>query len=132
MKKSFLLFILIGSWEAFGGQILFDCQTPFNPNDPNFQQGSEVFLSIEVEENKELILKTSTFETTEVTRFNGQTSPFFLGTGSSSLGARFDTGYLSMVYLGRAGNKDKWGAFVKDGDFEKEFFCFEKMDLLSL
>lgn len=134
MMKRAVTFVLIlfTIGPVMSSQLLFDCQTPFDPFDPNFQQGSETFLAIRVNSEKKLTLSTSKFGTRESSLYNGDSSPFHLGSGSSSLTARFNSGYLSMVYLGVSGGKNKWGAFVKDGEFEEEFFCFEKLDLLSL
>jgi hypothetical protein len=123
------LFVMV---PAMSSQLLFDCQTPVDPFNPDFQQGSETFLYIEVDSTNSLTLKTAKFGTPETPLFGGLSSPFHLGEGSSSLTARFETGYLSMVYLGVASDQNKWGAFVKDGETEEEFFCFEKRDILSL
>lgn len=117
---------------AMSSQLLFDCQTPFDPFNPDFQQGSETFLYIEVDLESSLSLKTAKFGTSETPLFRGTSAPFILGEGSSSLTANFETGYLSMVYLGVESHQNKWGAFVKEGEREEEFFCLEKLDILSL
>lgn len=112
--------------------LLFTCQTPVQINDPDFQQGSETFLKIYGnKETKELFLEKAKFSGSPEVLFNKKGANFAFGTSQSSIAARFDEGLLSMVYLGPSGDTHRWGAFVKENDWEEEFFCTEKSDVLK-
>lgn len=124
---------------------VFRCYTPINPMDPNFQQGSEVFIDIYYSKNdqKSYVIskppvgpdvKIYDQEETQKTRFDMKGSTIFL-----SWVTQGERVYSSMVYMGSG----QWGNVMQLSDVAKtrdpsladkielELYCQETRDLLE-
>ncbi len=146
--KAFLVttLILCSSFaQAQDYEKIFRCYTPINPMDPNFQQGSEVFVDVyynKKEEKSYAISKPAVGpdvviyqgEETEKSRFDMKGSTIFLSWIQED-----ERAYTSMVYMG--GNL--WGAVMQLSNLAKqrdpslsdkvelELYCRETRDLLE-
>ncbi len=124
---------------------IFRCYTPINPMDPNFQQGSEVFVDVyyNKEEEKSYVVSKPAVgpdvviyqaEEIEKTRFDMKGSTIFLSWIHEEQRA-----YTSMVYMG----ENLWGAIMQLSELAKlrdpslnnkvelELYCRETRDLLE-
>lgn len=134
MKKLCLMTMLGSLSLCCNAEVIFKCHQPFSIFDPSFEQGSELYLDVSVDQNKEasLIFGRSSGANilpvdpgnTDHLAFSGDTTSFYAAWGHSS---------LSMVYTGNL----TWGAFVKLGENdlglpkEVEMQCRENVDILD-
>lgn len=117
---------------------IYKCHQPFNVNDPNFQQGDELYLDIALEglgEKTGLRMDFGrSFGPTMVAMKSEETDRFSFGADVSTFTAFWKNKYLSMVYIGNF----TWGAYIKVGENEFdlpreiEMICKEEVDILDL
>lgn len=133
MKKVVLLALTSLISLSSSAEVVFKCYQPFSVYDPSFQQGEELYLDVEIDQNG-VNLDFGRAYGPSLKPVAGMTTDMFgFDEGTNTFGARWGERYLSMVYLGNY----NWGAFVKidSNEYELpeevELMCREALDVLE-
>jgi len=142
MHKFLLLISLMLTHPLIASEtdIVFKCHLPQSVFDPNFEQGTELYMDITFNvESKEPQITLYGNEGPIIRPFEENTSSAFgFSSDFSSFGSRWNNSYLSMVYLGGK----SWGAYLRIETLpqerpnslthESEMQCTERIDIMTL
>lgn len=133
MKTGFLalsVFIfLLGSQRSFANSSkLFRCYKPINPYDLSFEQGQERFLNVYIDNLEKVSFEHFDMSGDLTLLPQGLKVMPTIGKDFTTFSAKWERGFLSMVFLGG----DNWGAHLNHQGQQEEFMCQELIKLETL
>ncbi|GAB4011518.1 MAG: hypothetical protein Fur0010_06120 [Bdellovibrio sp.] len=138
-KHLLIISIIFISFQSFAAVKVFHCHRPMNIFDPNFQQGSELYLDITYEGSTVSDLAVYGAAGSDVSLISNRSTlrSQFSADFSHHL-VRWDQNYLSMVGIGPL----TWGAYLELNELPElapeslgltnELLCKELIDVTTL
>jgi hypothetical protein len=134
MKSKLILMSLMTILSiATSAEVAYKCHQPFSLFDPEFEQGSELYLDIVIEKNGVELVFGRSFGEDLIPASIEETVKFNFGGDTSTFSAYWGKETLSMVYLGNL----NWGAHIEMGEnqldlpMSVEMMCKESIDILE-
>lgn len=138
MKSATLLFLtFLTTFSLLNAQestvtkeaLLFKCKPAINPWDPDFQQGSEVFMDVfTANDNQNLIIEVAGMAGPVTTYGEQGEIPFHIQSNFSFVSAVWDKNVMAFSYR----KMPYWiGHLALNGE-ESKFICEEKTDITKL